>query len=193
MIVLASASPARHALLRSAGIDPKVIVSGVDEEALSAPTPAQLALLLAQEKARKVAADLSDAVVIGCDSILELDGRPYGKPGTPEVAAERWRLMRGRTGRLVTGHCLIDIVTGREASAAETTVVHFATPTDAEIAAYVATGEPLAVAGGFTLDGFGGWFVEGIDGDHGNVLGISLPRVRALLGELGYAVTDFWR
>ncbi|NUT41694.1 MAG: septum formation inhibitor Maf [Thermoactinospora sp.] len=193
MIVLASASPARLALLRSAGIDPKVIVSGVDEEALSAPTPAQLALLLAQEKARKVAADLSDAVVIGCDSILELDGRPYGKPGTPEVAAERWRLMRGRTGRLVTGHCLIDTVTGREASAAETTVVRFATPTDAEIAAYVATGEPLAVAGGFTLDGFGGWFVEGIDGDHGNVLGISLPRVRALLDELGYAVTDFWR
>ncbi|GAA4091225.1 Maf family protein [Nonomuraea soli] len=170
-----------------------MIVSGVDEEALSAPTPAQLALRLAQEKARKVAADLSGAVVIGCDSILELDGRPYGKPGTPEVAAERWRLMRGRTGRLVTGHCLIDTATGREVSAAESTVVRFATPTDDEIAAYVATGEPLAVAGGFTLDGFGGWFVESIDGDHGNVLGISLPRVRTLLDELGYAVTDFWR
>lgn len=193
MIVLASASPARLALLRSAGLDPKVIVSGVDEEALTAPTPPELALRLAQEKARKVAADLADGVVIGCDSILELDGRPYGKPGTADVAVERWRLMRGRTGRLVTGHCLIDAASGREASAVEATTVRFASPSDDELAAYVATGEPLSVAGGFTIDGYGGWFVESIDGDHGNVLGVSLPLVRSLLAELGYAVTDFWR
>ncbi|MEV0588730.1 nucleoside triphosphate pyrophosphatase [Nonomuraea sp. NPDC050310] len=193
MIVLASASSARLALLRSAGLDPKVIVSGVDEDAISAPTPAQLALRLAQEKARTVAADLTEGVVIGCDSVLELDGRPYGKPGTPEVALERWRLMRGRTGRLVTGHCLIEAATGREAARVGSTVVHFAQPSDEEIAAYVATGEPLGLAGAFSLDGYGGWFVEGIEGDHGNVLGISLPLVRALLGELGYAVTDFWR
>ncbi|WP_084963171.1 Maf family protein [Thermoactinospora rubra] len=193
MIVLASASSARLALLRGAGIDPKVIVSGVDEEAITAPTPAQLALRLAQEKARKVAAGLSEGVVIGCDSVLELDGRPYGKPGTAEVAVERWRMMRGRTGRLITGHCLIDVAAGREVAAEAATVVRFGTPSEEEIAAYVATGEPLGLAGGFSLDGYGGWFVERIDGDHGNVLGLSLPLVRSLLEDLGYAVTDFWR
>lgn len=193
MIVLASASSTRLALLRSAGLDPKVIVSGVDEDAISAPTPAQLALRLAEEKARTVAAELSEGVVIGCDSILELDGRPYGKPGTAEVALERWRLMRGRTGRLVTGHSLIDAATGREVSRAETTVVRFAQPSDGELDAYIATGEPLGLAGGFSLDGHGGWFVEGIEGDYGNVLGISLPLVRTLLDELGHAVTAFWR
>lgn len=193
MIVLASASTARLALLRSAGFDPKVIVSGVDEDAITAPTPAHLALTLAQAKARTVAADLSEGVVIGCDSILELDGRPYGKPSSPQDAIDRWRLMRGRTGRLLTGHCLIDVKTGREAHETGKTVVRFGTPSMEEIEAYVATGEPLHVAGAFTLDGYGGWFVEGIEGDHGNVLGISLPLVRELLAELGYAVTSFWR
>ncbi|MFI6321768.1 Maf family protein [Nonomuraea sp. NPDC050556] len=193
MIVLASASTARLALLRSAGFDPKVIVSGVDEEAVTAPNPAQLALTLAQAKARSVAATLSEGVVIGCDSVLELDGRPYGKPSSKEDAIDRWRLMRGRTGRLLTGHCLIDATTGREASETGKTVVRFGTPSMEEIEAYAATGEPLHVAGAFTLDGHGGWFVEGIEGDHGNVLGISLPLVRELLAELGYAVTSFWR
>ncbi|MEU6720054.1 nucleoside triphosphate pyrophosphatase [Nonomuraea sp. NPDC046802] len=193
MIVLASASPARLALLRSAGLDPKVIVSGVDEEAFSAHTPAALSLVLARAKAAKVAADLEEGLVIGCDSILELDGRPYGKPVTPEEAVERWRLMRGRTGRLVTGHCVIDVSAGKQAAEVATTVVRFGQPSDDEIAAYVATGEPLSLAGAFSIEGRGGWFMEGIEGDHGNVLGLSLPLLRELFADLGYAVTSFWR
>ncbi|MEV4356270.1 Maf family protein [Nonomuraea sp. NPDC004186] len=193
MIVLASASPARLALLRSAGLDPKVIVSGVDEDSFSAHTPAALSLVLAKAKAEAVANELDEGLVIGCDSILELDGRPYGKPATPEEAAERWRLMRGRTGRLVTGHCVIDVAAGKQAAQVATTVVRFGRPSDEEIDAYIATGEPLSVAGAFSIDGRGGWFVEGIEGDHGNVIGISLPLLHDLFAELGYAVTSFWR
>jgi septum formation protein len=193
VIVLASASPARLATLRSAGLDPKVIVSGVDEEAFSAHSPAALSLVLAKAKAEAVASGLDEGLVIGCDSILELDGRAYGKPATQEEAAERWRMLRGRTGRLVTGHCVIDVPAGRQVAEVATTVVRFGTPSEEEIAAYVATGEPLGLAGAFSIEGRGGWFVEGIDGDHGNVLGISLPLLRDLLAELGYAVTSFWR
>ncbi|MGW2214224.1 Maf family protein [Nonomuraea sp. NPDC001684] len=193
MIVLASASPTRLTVLRNAGLDPKVIVSGVDEDAFSAHSPAALSLVLAKAKAQAVASGLEEGLVIGCDSILELDGRPYGKPGTPEEAVERWRIMRGRTGRLVTGHCVIDVPTGRQAAQVATTVVRFGQPSEEEIAAYVATGEPLGLAGGFSIEGRGGWFVEGIEGDHGNVLGVSLPLLRELFDELGYAVTSFWR
>ncbi|MER7213057.1 nucleoside triphosphate pyrophosphatase [Streptosporangium sp. NPDC000239] len=192
-IVLASASPARLALLRSAGLDPKVIVSGVDEEAVTADSPAELCLALAVAKASVVARDLTSGLVVGCDSVLELDGRAYGKPASPQEAVARWKSMRGRQGRLLTGHCVIDASDGRQVAEVGATVVRFGNPGDEEIAAYVATGEPLRVAGAFTLDGPGGWFVEGIDGDHGNVLGISLPLLRRLLGELGVSVPTLWQ
>ena len=191
-IILASASPARLAVLRAAGLEPKVMVSGVDENAFAAGTPAELAGLLAQAKAAAVASGLERGLVIGCDSLLDLDGRALGKPASAAEAADRWRQMAGRTGTLVTGHCVIDVATGRRAAAVAATRVRFGTPSEQEIAAYVASGEPLAVAGAFTLDGRGGWFVEGIEGDHGTVLGISLPLLRRLLAELGFRVTDLW-
>jgi septum formation protein len=191
-IILASASPARLAVLRAAGLEPKVMVSGVDESAFAAGTPAELAGLLAQAKAAAVASGLERGLVIGCDSLLDLDGRALGKPASAAEAAGRWREMSGRTGTLVTGHCLINAATGRRAAAVAATRVTFGTPSEQEIAAYVASGEPLAVAGAFTLDGRGGWFVEGIEGDYGTVLGVSLPLLRRLLAELGFSVTDLW-
>ena len=191
-VVLASSSPARLAVLRAAGLDPEVIVSGLDESAYTADTPAELAGLLAQAKAESVASTLDAGLVIGCDSLLDLDGRALGKPASAAQAAQRWREMSGRTGTLVTGHCVIDAATGQQARAVAATQVRFGTPSEAEIAAYIASGEPLAVAGAFTLDGRGGWFVEGIDGDHGTVLGISLPVLRRLLAALGVSVTALW-
>jgi septum formation protein len=191
-IILASASPARLAVLRAAGLEPKVMVSGVDESSFAADTPAGLAGLLAQAKAAAVASGLADGLVIGCDSLLDLDGRALGKPASAAAAAQRWREMSGRTGTLVTGHCVINAATGQQAAAVAATRVRFGTPSEPQIAAYVASGEPLAVAGAFTLDGRGGWFVEGIDGDHGTVLGISLPLLRRLLADLGINVTDLW-
>ena len=191
-LVLASASPARLALLRSAGLDPKVIVSGVDESAFRADTPAALVALLARAKADAVAAGLDRGLVIGCDSMLDLGGRALGKPRSAEEATALWHKMSGRTGTLLTGHCLVDAATRRRAAAVAATSVRFGEPSDDEIAAYVASGEPLRVAGAFTLGGRGGWFVDGIDGDHGNVLGVSLPHLRRLLAELGVAVTTLW-
>jgi septum formation protein len=191
-VILASGSPARLAVLRAAGLDPEVVVSGVEESAFTAATPAELAGLLAQAKAAAVAAGRADGLVIGCDSLLDLDGRALGKPASAAEAARRWREMSGRTGTLVTGHCVIDAATGRRAAAVAATMVRFGTPSQEEIAAYVASGEPLAVAGAFTLDGRGGWFVEGIDGDHGTVLGVSLPLLRRLLADLGISLTSLW-
>ncbi|MFE5113145.1 nucleoside triphosphate pyrophosphatase [Streptomyces sp. NPDC056663] len=193
-LVLASASPARLSLLRQAGFAPEAIVSGVDEDALSAPTPAELALVLAEAKAATVAARpaVAGALVIGCDSVLELDGEALGKPADSEEATARWKSMRGRAGILQTGHSVVDTATGRTVSATASTVVRFGEPTDAEIAAYVASGEPLHVAGAFTLDGRSAPFVDSIEGDHGNVIGLSLPLLRRLLGELGLSVTDLW-
>jgi septum formation protein len=193
--VLASQSPARLATLRAAGVEPLVVVSGVDEDQLGPLPPAELALQLAELKCAAVAArdDLPDgALVLGCDSVLELDGEALGKPGTADEATRRWRSMRGRSGVLVTGHSLRDTATGHVASATAATTVHFADLTDEEIAAYVASGEPLQVAGGFTIDGLGGAFVTAIEGDHHNVVGVSLPLVRELLAELGHSWTDLW-
>ncbi|MEU1277691.1 nucleoside triphosphate pyrophosphatase [Streptomyces sp. NPDC005805] len=193
-LVLASASPARLGLLKQAGLDPHVVVSGVDEDAIEAPTPAELALVLAEAKADAVAArpEAAGALLVACDSVLELDGAAYGKPADAEEATARWKAMRGRDGVLRTGHCVIDTVTGRRASATASTTVRFGEPTDAEIAAYVASGEPLHVAGAFTLDGRSAPFVDSIDGDHGNVIGLSLPLLRRLLAETGHSITDFW-
>ncbi|MFI6445412.1 nucleoside triphosphate pyrophosphatase [Kitasatospora sp. NPDC050543] len=192
-LVLASASPARLGLLRQAGLDPRVLVSGVDEDAISAATPAELALVLAEAKAKAVAAELSGGeLVIGCDSVLELDGRALGKPADAAEALARWQSMRGRSGVLRTGHCVIDTVTGEQVSETASTTVRFGTPDDGEIAAYIASGEPLHVAGAFTLDGRSAPFVEGIDGDPGNVIGLSLPLLRRLLAALGVRITDLW-
>ncbi|NEC67416.1 nucleoside triphosphate pyrophosphatase [Streptomyces sp. SID9727] len=193
-LILASASPARLGLLRQAGLAPEVIVSGVDEDALTADTPAELALVLARAKAAVVAAlpEASGALVIGCDSVLELDGQALGKPADAEEATARWQSMRGRAGILRTGHSLTDTTTGRTVSRTASTTVRFGEPTDAEIAAYVASGEPLHVAGAFTLDGRSAPFVDSIEGDPGNVIGLSLPLLRRLLGELGITVTDLW-
>ena len=188
-LVLASASPARLALLRAAGLDPRVLVSGVDED-LDLPVR-DLVQELAVQKATAVAAP-EGALVIGCDSLLELDGEALGKPGTAQVALARWQRMRGRTGTLLTGHCVLDTATGRRACAVGATEVRFGNPTDPELAAYVASGEPLQVAGGFTLDGRSAPYVDGIDGDAGNVIGLSLPLLRRLLAELGIAIHELW-
>ncbi|MFG2818982.1 nucleoside triphosphate pyrophosphatase [Kitasatospora sp. NPDC048365] len=193
VLVLASASPARLGLLRQAGLDPRVQVSGVDEDAISAPTPGELARVLAEAKAKAVAVGLLDGeLVVGCDSVLELDGQALGKPKDAADALERWRAMRGRAGVLQTGHCVIDTVTGRQVSATASTTVRFGTPDDEELAAYIASGEPLHVAGAFTLDGRSAPFVEGIDGDPGNVIGLSLPLLRRLLADLDVRITDLW-
>jgi septum formation protein len=191
-VVLASASPARLAVLRAAGLDPQVIVSGVDEDAFDAPTTAELTGLLAAAKAAAVAASLTDGLVIGCDSMLDLDGRPYGKPASPQEAVVRWHQMAGKSGTLCTGHCVIDVATGRRAAAVATTTVRFGTPADEEIDAYVASGEPLSMAGAFTIEGLGGWFVDSIDGDHNNVIGISLPLLRGLLLDLDVTIPALW-
>ncbi|MEU0838502.1 nucleoside triphosphate pyrophosphatase [Streptomyces sp. NPDC005962] len=193
-LILASASPARLGLLRQSGFAPEVIVSGVDEDALTAETPAALARVLAEAKATAVAglAEADGAIVIGCDSVLELDGQALGKPADAEEATARWKSMRGRAGVLRTGHCVIDTVSGHRTSATAATTVHFGEPTDAEVAAYVASGEPLHVAGAFTLDGRSAPFIEGIEGDAGNVIGLSLPMLRTLLAELGVGITDLW-
>jgi len=194
-LILASASPARLATLRSAGIEPIVIVSGVDEDQVDGLPPAEEALQLAELKAAAVAdrdEGPADALVLGCDSVLELDGAALGKPANADEAVLRWQAMRGRTGVLHTGHSLHDRATGHIAAATASTTVHFADLSDDEITAYVATGEPLHVAGAFTVDGLGGAFVTGIEGDHHNVVGVSLPLVRELVAELGHSWTELW-
>ena len=221
-LLLASASPARRSTLRAAGVEPLVRVSSVDEDAVVAAAEraagraldaADVALLLARAEAEDVVAalevddafDQADAdlahgiLVLGCDSVLELDGAVHGKPSDALEAAARWRLMRGRSGVLHTGHWLVDLReadgggTGGMVGGTAATTVHFADLDDAEVDAYVATGEPLRVAGAFTLDGLGGPYVSGIEGDPSNVIGVSLPLLRELVRELGVAWHDLRR
>lgn len=190
--MLASASPARRKLLADAGIDAEVVVSGVDEEVTAASTR-DAVLTLAERKGRAVAARCPGALVLACDSILDLDGEAAGKPGTAEAATAQWRRMAGGLGTLWTGHYLADTRDGREVVDAAATVVRFGRPSEDELAAYVATGEPLELAGACSLEGYGAPFVDGIDGDPSNVIGLSLPLLRRMLAQLGIAITDLWR
>ncbi len=201
-LLLASASPARLGILRAAGIEPVVKPSGIDEDAVlhrvradrGPLTPADEALVLARAKSEAVAEQTPGFLVLGCDSVLELDGTAYGKPAGPDEATQRWRLMRGRSGTLHTGHWLIDRRSQGAPSRGKvaSTTVHFADLTDAEIAAYVATGEPLDVAGAFTIDGLGAAFVDRVEGDPANVVGLSLPTLRRMLADLGVSWIGLW-
>jgi septum formation protein len=191
--VLASSSAGRLRLLRDAGIDPEVMVSGVDETADGHLGTAAVVAVLAERKASAVAARRPDALVLGCDSLLDLDEMTFGKPASAEDAAGIWRRLSGRGATLFTGHCLIEAGGGRRMRAVAGTKVRFGTPSEAEIAAYVASGEPMAMAGAFSIDGLGAPFIEGIDGDPGNVVGLSLPLLRRMLAGLGVPITDLWR
>ena len=194
-LVLASASPARLSLLRQAGLAPDVVVSHVDESTVRAPRVAEQVALLASAKAAAVAKQENDALVIGADSLLEFHGKPLGKPADAAEARDRWQRMAGRSGILHTGQALFDVrdgVVARRDVGVSSTVVHFASPTPAELDAYLASGEPLAVAGAFTLDGRSAPFVDGVDGDPGNVIGLSLPLLRRLLAQLDVSLVDLW-
>ncbi|WP_343573758.1 nucleoside triphosphate pyrophosphatase [Mycobacterium sp.] len=202
--VLGSASEGRRRVLRQAGVEPLVVVSGVDEDAIIATlgpdaAPGDVVRSLAEAKAEHVAVLLdptvaADCVVIGCDSMLYIDGRLVGKPPSIDAARREWRSMGGRSGQLHTGHCLVRLDHGTVTQAAESffTTVHFATPARVDLDAYLANGESLAVAGAFTLDGLGGWFVDRIDGDPSNVIGLSLPHTRALLARVGVSIAQLW-
>lgn len=190
--ILASASPARKALLMSAGFNPEVIPSDFDESTVTEESPGRLCRSLAKSKAKLVAEGINDAYVLGCDSVLEFDGEIFGKPHDSETATTRWKRMRGRTGVLHSGHCLIDTRAEQKLTRSSKTTVHFADVTDGEIAAYVESGEPLSMAGGFSVEGLGGPFIDRIDGDHGTVLGVSLPMLRQMLTTWGTPVSALW-
>ena len=189
-IVLASASASRRRLLESAGLKPTIMVSHIDEETdfFNAMKPADMVIALAITKAHTIREQIDfPAIIIGCDSTFEFDSQSLGKPATPEIAIERASRVRGNSGLLHTGHCIIDTTKDKEISSIVTTKVTFDNMTDAEIADYVATGEPLHVAGGFTLDGFSSPFIPSIEGDYTNVVGISMPFVRKAFAQLGYS------
>jgi len=204
-VVLGSASPGRLKVLRQAGIDPLVAVSGVDEDAVIAAlgsdtSPDDVVRSLAEAKADQVVTILdarvaADCVVISCDSMLRIDGRLVGKPASADAARNQWRSMGGRSGQLYTGHCLLRLLDGKVSQRAvesSVTTVYFGTPTTADLEAYLDSGEPFSVAGGFTLDGLGGWFVDRIEGDASNVIGLSLPLTGTMLQRVGLSVAELW-
>jgi septum formation protein len=204
-LVLGSASPGRLKVLRQAGIDPLVMVSGVDEDAVAAglepeASPPQVVCALAEAKAKQVAGELTsdiaaDCVVIGCDSMLHIEGRLCGKPRSVAEARQLWRSMAGRAGNLYTGHCVIRLLDNEivhTSSEPSNTTVHFGKPSPEDLEAYLSSGESLRVAGGFTLDGLGGWFIDGVDGDPSAVVGIGLPLTRSLLGRAGLSIAAIW-
>ena len=190
--VLASASQARHRLLQTVGMKVIVRPSDFDESQIQVNEPAELVQLLAQRKAETVVPQFESALIMGCDSVLAVDGKIYGKPVDDAEAIARWQLMQGKFGDLYTGHVLIDLYQHRTLVRCQVTRVYFAKMSDRTIQAYVATGEPLRCAGAFALEGFGSLFVEKIAGCHSNVIGLSLPLLRQMLEDLGYEVTDFW-
>ncbi|OKH38184.1 septum formation inhibitor Maf [[Phormidium ambiguum] IAM M-71] len=190
--ILASASPARLRLLQNLGIEPIVLPSDFDESLVNISDPEELVKTLALRKGETVAAQKTAGLVLGCDSVLAIEGQIYGKPADAGEAISRWQQMRGKVGELLTGHALIDLECAKTLVRCQVTEVYFANVSDRQIAAYVATGEPLKCAGCFALEGKGGLFVEKIFGCHSNVIGLSLPLLRQMLNELGYDITDFW-
>ncbi|MCV7204095.1 septum formation inhibitor Maf [Mycolicibacterium peregrinum] len=203
-VVLGSASTGRLGVLRQAGLDPLVVVSGVDEDAviasLAGAPPERVVNGLAAAKADQVLSHVPatvamDCVVIGCDSMLFLDGRLCGKPGDVDAARQQWQAMAGRTAQLYSGHAVLVVRDGtvtHRLTDTGITAVRFGSPTESDLEAYLRSGEPLGVAGGFTLDGLGGWFIEGIEGDPSNVIGLSLPLLRRMLAECGLSVAQLW-
>ncbi|MGL5940578.1 MAG: Maf family protein [Waterburya sp.] len=191
--VLASASPARLKLLRMVGIEPIVCKSDFDEDQIQLEEAAELVTTLAKCKAETVVPQFSDALILGCDSVLTVNDRIYGKPESPQIAIARWRGMRGRMGIIYTGHTLIDLKQQRQIIRCGITKVYFANISDRMIEAYIATGEPLQCAGSFALEGKGGMLVEKIEGCHSNVIGLSLPLLRQMLEDLGYNFSNFWQ
>jgi septum formation protein len=196
-LILASTSPARKILLQNAGINFETVSPGVDEEEmverLKPQTARELTGLLAKAKAEAVVNQFPNALVLGCDSALEFGGEILGKPLEHDVAATRWRQMRGKMGVLHSGHHLIDTAAGAGLTLVTATKVHFADLSDAEIETYVGTGEPLQVAGAFTIDGLGGAFIERIEGDYHTVVGLSLVALRSLVTDLGHDYQGLWR
>ena len=190
-LVLASASPTRRAILADAGVRFIVDPSGADETLFSAPT-VQVVESLAQEKANAVLARHASALVLGCDSLLDIEGQAFGKPSSLADAERRWRTQRGCSGVLFTAHVLVSAATRKEYAEVVATTVHFGHPTDSEIQAYVRSGEPLDKAGAFTLEGRSAPFIDAIEGDAGNVRGLSMPALARLVGLHGWSITDFW-
>jgi septum formation protein len=190
--MLASGSPTRLRVLRDAGFDPEVVVSGVSEEVEGMETAAAV-VALAERKAHAVAEGRSERLILGCDTMLDFKGASLGKPASAAEARAVWRRLSGSDGILHTGHCLIDARTLRSRSQLDSTLVHFGRPSPEEIDAYVATGEPLTLAGAFSIDGLAAPFIDGIEGVPSNVLGVSLPVVRRMLHDIGVQITDLWR